>query len=205
MKSINRIAVLSGLTLGAFAISALAAGTWTPACGPAPTSAGVNCNALEPINVGNGGTLDLQTRNDSLQVNGNLGVTGSILLNDGTVAPAQGSVLTAKTVSGNVATLGWVNSLPIKTQGWVAWLETISDSAAPQISCQGHDDIDGAGPGTAGIGNCAYNSTYNTTNVTCDSGYQMIDTIVGVARSTLYNGTIATAHKGYCVLSATFN
>lgn len=56
----SRIATIIGLTLGAFAISAIAAGTWTP-----PTDIPPNGNVDAPINVGE----KMQTKKGSLRLN----------------------------------------------------------------------------------------------------------------------------------------
>lgn len=89
-----------GALIGASALSALAAGSWTP-----PTTTPPGNNADAPINVGNAAAPALQTRNAPLQINGNLGIVGNLIVATGT-PPLAGKVLTAMD---NLGTVGWVN------------------------------------------------------------------------------------------------
>ncbi len=93
---VSKIATITGLALGAFALSALATGTWT-----APSAAAPNGNVDAPINVGGGTALNIysQTKTGFLTL-------ANFIFNP-TLAPGSvtaGSVLTAKDTSG---TVGW--------------------------------------------------------------------------------------------------
>jgi hypothetical protein len=97
-STINRIATIAGLSLGAFALS-VAAQTWT-----APTQSAPNGNVAAPVNIGS----ILQTRLGDLVINGSLNVGGLGILSSNYVfkpsaaAVPVGSVLAAKDTGGTV-------------------------------------------------------------------------------------------------------
>jgi len=95
---VSKIATITGLALGAFALSALATGTWT-----APSAAAPNGNVDAPINVGGGtaGNIYSQTKTGFLTL-------ANFIFNP-TLTPGSvtaGSVLTAKDTNG---TVGWAS------------------------------------------------------------------------------------------------
>ena len=91
----------TGGLLGAFALSAFAANTWT-----APASAPPAGNVDAPLNIGS----TVQTKvGGSIQINGGFGVVGGTMIYQPvpTAPPTVGQVLTAKDT---VGTLGWVST-----------------------------------------------------------------------------------------------
>lgn len=91
-KSIKKIAIVTGLFLGAFAVSALADF-------PAPANPPSN-NIPAPINVGIAGQNSSQTKYDSLSILGNLAVKGFEFLPGAAGTVTKGSFLVAKNSDG---------------------------------------------------------------------------------------------------------
>ncbi|MEI8327659.1 MAG: hypothetical protein WCG02_00800 [Candidatus Taylorbacteria bacterium] len=87
---VSKIATITGLALGAFALSALATGTWT-----APSAAAPNGNVDAPINVG-GTVVTPQYK------------TGALGIGAGTIAPASKALLQVFG-AGIIETLGVTN------------------------------------------------------------------------------------------------
>jgi hypothetical protein len=130
-KHIKRIASVTGLLLGAFVLSAAAAGVWTP-----PTNTPPNGNVDAPVNVGDTGQAKT----------GLLGLKSFLFNPTGVANIPVGSVLTATNADG---TVGWTNpetsdssagakvtfgpyntiSLPVSTAGATTTVTGISSSA----------------------------------------------------------------------------
>ena len=110
-----RIAVLSGLTLGAFALSAMAAGSWT-----APGSTPPNGNVDAPLNTGS-----------SAQVKtGGLTITGLTTLKNLIVNPTGGTVTSGQvlTSTGSSGQVVWTApTASVHSYGWVKWTEIVFD------------------------------------------------------------------------------
>ena len=124
-----RIAAVTGLAIGAFALAALA-DSWTPpSCGP------TGCNVPAPINVGGGGavgTLDnyLQTKTGALTINGFLTLQNLMFnptLTHGSVP--IGSVLYSTDDSG---TAGWTTKSLECGSG--NYLQGIDSTGAPECA-----------------------------------------------------------------------
>ena len=101
-----RVGVAAGGMLGALALSAFAATTWT-----APASTPPSGNVDAPLNIGS----TIQTKSGgSIQINGGFGIAGGPFVYRPTTAPAIGQVLTAADTSGKIV---WANSASNVTSG----------------------------------------------------------------------------------------
>ena len=97
-QALTRIASIAGFALGAFALSTLAAGTWTAAPASGPT--GNNVDA--PINVGGGTAGNTYSQSKT----GLLALASMVFNPTGTANIKPGSIMVAKDANG---TVGWQN------------------------------------------------------------------------------------------------
>lgn len=129
-KIVNRIVTVIGLSLGAFALSALA-GTWT-----APTLPPPNGNVDAPVNVGS----SAQAKDGALGLGKSLPIISGLKLDVSGVIGATGALISGDTsITGNVGigTVAPSKKLevvggPIKATGGLIIETVAADPASPE-------------------------------------------------------------------------